>query len=93
MLRWVVSLQAFIGLLKQCHILQNLIQLDQLKYEEIMIKIYTYEELKAMGVKPIIQMSPSISGVKRCNSILLSNNNFSSEIKTYNGYNIETCSK
>jgi hypothetical protein len=58
-----------------------------------MIKIYTYEELKAMGVKPIIQMSPSISGVKRCNSILLSNNNFSSEIKTYNGYNIETCSK
>lgn len=54
-----------------------------------MSKMYTYEELKAMEVKPVIQMSPSISGVKRCNSILLSDNAFSSEIKTYNGYNIE----
>ena len=42
-----------------------------------MSKTYTYEELKAMGVKPVIQMSPSISGVKRCNSILLSDNAFS----------------
>ena len=49
-----------------------------------MSKTYTYEELKAMGVKPVIQMSPSISGVKRCNSILLSDNAFSSEIKAYN---------
>jgi len=54
-----------------------------------MSKTYTYEKLKAMGVKAVIQMSPSISGIKRCNSILLSNNAFSSEIKTYNGYNIE----
>lgn len=54
-----------------------------------MSKTYTYEELKAMGVEPVIQMSPSISGVKRCSSILLSNNDFSSEIKAYNGYNIE----
>lgn len=54
-----------------------------------MSKTYTYEELKAMGVEPIIQMSPSISGVKRCNSVLLSDNAFSSEIKAYNGYNIE----
>lgn len=53
------------------------------------IETYTYEELRAMEVKPIMQMSPSISGVKRCNSILLSNNDFSSEIKAYNGYNRE----
>ena len=31
---------------------------------EIMFKTYTYEELKTMRFKPIMQMSPSISGVK-----------------------------
>ena len=56
---------------------------------EIMFKTYTYEELKTMRFKPIMQMSPSISGVKRCSSILLSNNDFSSAIKAYNGNNIE----
>ena len=29
-----------------------------------MFKTYTYEELKTMRFKPIMQMSPSISGVK-----------------------------
>lgn len=64
------------------------IKQDLLK-PKIMIKTYTYEELKTMCFKPIMQMPPSISGVKRCNSILLSNSDFSSEIKAYNSYNIE----
>ena len=38
MLEWVALLQAFIDLLEQYHILESLIQLNQLKYEEVNCK-------------------------------------------------------
>lgn len=54
-----------------------------------MSKTYTYKELETMGFKPVLQMSPTISGIKRCSSIVISNSAFSSGIKAYGGYNVE----
>lgn len=51
-----------------------------------MVKVYTYNEIKAMKFKDKPRCSPTISGVVRAKSIVIKPSEFSLGIMPYNGY-------
>lgn len=48
-----------------------------------MKKVYTYREMKAMRLKEAPRLSPIISGVVRCNVIVITPSEISTGIKSY----------